>query len=64
MKSSDAAVLITLAQKVIAGYELTAEPMVDPELDDEQPRTISVRLTLGDVRKARRLLGYLARVAA
>lgn len=41
-------------RKVLAAYEAQRDQITDPDLDDEQPITLNVSLTLGDIRKMRR----------
>lgn len=47
-------------QPFVLAYAAAAEPIGDSDLDDEQPRSVSV--TLGDCRRASRLLGIFPRV--
>lgn len=51
---TDAEVVAALAP-FLAAYEKVACAMVDPELDNEQPESITV--PLGAIRKAQRLVG-------
>lgn len=41
--------------KLVAAFEAQRDPIADSDLDDEQPVTISVSLTLGEWRKFRRM---------
>ena len=40
--------------KLVAAFNAQRDPIADSDLDDEQPVTISVTLTLGEWRKFRR----------
>lgn len=55
LKARNAA-LETVARLVLASYDSTDRHIPDSDLDDEQPLTLDVRLTLGDVRRLRRTL--------
>lgn len=46
--------MLKLAEQVIAAYDATDNHIGDSDLDDEQPISILVRATLGDLRRARR----------
>ena len=50
------AALENIARLVVASYNSTDRHIPDSDLDDEQPLTLDVRMTLGDVRRVRRLL--------
>lgn len=50
-----------LAEQVLATYDSTDRHIPDSDLDGEQPITLHVRTTLGDVRRARSLLAMIAR---
>jgi len=41
-------------RKVLAAYEAQRDQITDPDLDDEQPITLRLDFTLGDIRKMRR----------
>lgn len=45
-----------ICKAVLAAFEAQRAPQNDADLDDEQPISLNVRLTLGDVRKMRRVL--------
>lgn len=45
-----------VCKAVLAAFEAQRDPIPDSDLDDEQPISLNVRLTLGDVRKMRRVL--------
>lgn len=47
-------------QPFVLAYATAADPIGDSDLDDEQPRTITLRL--GDCRKAASLLGIYPQV--
>ena len=49
-----------LAELVVAAYDATDRHIPDSDLDNEQPLTVDVRLTLGDIRRARRWLADIA----
>jgi hypothetical protein len=40
--------------KLVAAFKEQRDPIADSDLDDEQPVTLSVTLTLGEWRKLRR----------
>lgn len=44
----------SLLRKVLAAYEAQRDQITDPDLDDEQPITLRIDLTLGDIRRMRR----------
>jgi hypothetical protein len=50
-----------LAQKVMAAYNAADRHIPDSDLDDEQPLTLDVHLTLGDIRRTRRALAEIER---
>ena len=45
---------VAVLRKVVAAYEAQRDQISDSDLDDEQPITLKIDLTLGDVRKMRR----------
>jgi hypothetical protein len=47
--------LDAIHRQVIAAYEAGDRDIPDSDLDDEQPITLLVRTTLGEVRRIRRL---------
>lgn len=49
--------------QVLAAYDASDRHIPDSDLDDEQPITLMVRTTLGEVRRIRRL-AYVLRNAA
>lgn len=55
LKARNAA-LENVARLVMASYNATDRHIPDSDLDDEQPLTLDVRLTLGDIRSIRRVL--------
>lgn len=44
----------SVLRRVLAAYEAQRDQITDPDLDDEQPITLRIDLTLGDIRKMRR----------
>lgn len=48
--------LMAVARAVQRACDEQRSPQNDAELDDEQPISLNVQLTLGDVRKMRRVL--------
>lgn len=52
-----------IERQTLAAYEATHRRIPDSDLDDEQPLTLSVATTLGEVRRIRRLAGVLERAA-
>jgi hypothetical protein len=52
---------LKLAQQVMIAYEAADRHIPDSDLDDEQPLTLDVRLTLGDIRRVRRWLADVER---
>lgn len=52
-----------LAEQVLASYNASDRHIPDSDLDNEQPITLHVRTTLGDIRSARSLLAMIARGA-
>lgn len=47
----DATLGVAIASAVLAAYQEQSEPVSESDLDNEQPMTLSVRLTLGVLRK-------------
>lgn len=47
---------VAALQRVLAAYGNQGCPIGDSDLDNEQPITLSVHLTLGDIRWARRFV--------
>lgn len=47
---------LPIVRAVQAAFDEQRRPQEDADLDDEQPISLTVRLTLGDVRKMRRVL--------
>ena len=45
-----------LLQRILAAYWDQRDPIADSDLDDEQRVLLSVRITLGDIRAARRFV--------
>ena len=45
---------IELFQKVLAAYGTQRDKINDSDLDDEQPISLTIRMTLGDVKRIRR----------
>lgn len=45
-----------VCKAVLAAFDAQRAPQNDADLDDEQPISLNVRLTLGDVRRMRRVL--------
>lgn len=52
-----------LADQVLAAYDATDRHIGDSDLDDEQPVSLHVRTTLGDIRFFRRVLAMQKRGA-
>ena len=50
-----------LAEQVLAAYDATDRHIGDSDLDDEQPISLHVRTTLGDIRLFRSALAMRAR---
>jgi len=50
-----------LAQQVLTAYDASVRHIPDSDLDDEQPISLNVRTTLGDIRRIRSFLATLAR---
>ena len=48
-----------VAELVLAAYDKADRHIPDSDLDDEQPLTLSVPMTLGDIRRLRRTLAML-----
>lgn len=44
---------VTVIQKVLAAYGSQRDDINDSDLDNEQPISLNVRLTLGEIRNAR-----------
>lgn len=44
---------VTILQKVLAAYGNQRDPINDSDLDNEQPISLSVHMTLGELRAAR-----------
>lgn len=44
-----------IERQVLAAYKAMNRDIPDSDLDDEQPLTISVRTTLGEIRRIQRL---------
>lgn len=53
--------LDAIHRQVIAAYEAADRHIPDSDLDDEQPISLSVRTTLGEIRRIRRLGATIAR---
>ena len=43
-------------RKILAAYDEQRSPINDSDLDNEQPITLTIRLTLGDVRRFRNMV--------
>lgn len=52
-----------LAEQVLAAYASTDRHIGDSDLDDEQPVSLNVRTTLGDIRFFRRVMAMRKRGA-
>jgi hypothetical protein len=50
---------INVVQRVLAAYGSQRDRIEDSDLDDEQPITLNIYLTLGDIRMARRFVAAL-----
>jgi hypothetical protein len=55
--------LDAIHRQVIAAYEAADRSIPDSDLDDEQPVSLIVRTTLGEIRRIRRLGSTLERGA-
>lgn len=56
--------LQAIEAQALAAYKADDRAIPDSDLDDEQPLTLHVRTTLGEVRRIWRLKGMLERAAA
>jgi hypothetical protein len=52
-----------IEQQALAAYDASDRHIPDSDLDDEQPITLTVRTTLGEVRRIRRTHAMIARGA-
>lgn len=52
-----------IEQQTLAAYDASDRHIPDSDLDDEQPITLTVRTTLGEVRRIRRTHAMIARGA-
>lgn len=50
------AAAVTVLQKVLAAYGSQRDPINDSDLDNEQPISLNVYMTLGELRMARRFV--------
>lgn len=55
--------MLTLEKQLLAAYDASDRNIPDSDLDDEQPISITIRTTLGDVRSARRRIAMVERGA-
>lgn len=53
--------IVDAARKLLVAYDASDRDIPDSDLDDEQPLSLYVRLTLGDIRALRRALAMIDR---